>query len=74
MVRFRLDAAGLQIVSEQVLERGTATLGDPTHGVVVGDTFYYLANSGWEALDEHAQRKDGIEMTAAILMRAPLRP
>lgn len=73
VVRFRLDAAGLQIVSEEILERGTATLGAPTHGVVVGDGFYYLANSGWEALDEHAQRRADVDMTPAILMRAPLR-
>ena len=38
VVRFRLDAAGTQILSEQILERGTPTLGDPTHGVVVGDS------------------------------------
>ena len=42
----RLDAG--DFVSPQ-------TLGDPTHGVVVGDYFYYIANSGWDVLDEHGQ-------------------
>jgi hypothetical protein len=55
-----------------LIERATATLGDPTHGVVVGNRFYYIANSGWDALDEHGNIKAGKTMTSAVIMRAEL--
>jgi hypothetical protein len=72
VVRFALNAAKTRVLSESIIERATATLGDPTHGVVVGDYFYYIANSGWDSLDEHGVVKDGRTMTAPIIMRAKL--
>jgi hypothetical protein len=52
-----------------MIERATATLGGPTHGVVVGDTFYYIANSGWDALDPDGSVKPGVTMTASLVMK-----
>jgi hypothetical protein len=72
VARFTLNDAMLEITAESLIERSTPTLGDPTHGVVVGDSFYYLANSGWEALDDRAHRKPNQAMTPALLMRASL--
>jgi sugar lactone lactonase YvrE len=69
VVRFSTDAAVTKVLAEQVIERATATLGDPTHGVVVGDTFYYLANSGWDALDADGSVKSGATMTDAVVMK-----
>jgi hypothetical protein len=43
-----------------------------THGVVVGDDFYYIANSGWNLLA--AMIRPGARLTAATLMRARLVP
>jgi hypothetical protein len=48
---FFLDRSQSAVVSEQVLERAPRT--DPTHGVFVNDSFYYIANSGWGVLDGH---------------------
>ncbi|HYJ34278.1 MAG TPA: hypothetical protein VE326_13785, partial [Candidatus Binatia bacterium] len=48
VMRFRLDAAGTRVVGASVIESGTRRLGEPTHGVVVGDQFMFLANTGWE--------------------------
>jgi len=53
VVAFALDRSRREIRAETVIERATNTLGDPTHGVFVGDSFFYIANSGWSALDEH---------------------
>ncbi len=53
VVELRLDESLTWVKSAQIIERGTATLGDPTHGVIVDGVFYYIANSGWSALDEH---------------------
>ncbi|HEY2686713.1 MAG TPA: hypothetical protein VGI93_24580 [Steroidobacteraceae bacterium] len=74
VVRFDMDPTLLHVESEYVIERSTPTLGDPTHGVVVGKYFYYLANSGWPGLDEHARKKTGAVLSAPLLMRAPLAP
>jgi hypothetical protein len=60
-------------VSEEIIERATATLGDPTHGVLVGDWFYYIANSGWDVLDEHGDLKPGEKLSSGLVMRFRLR-
>jgi hypothetical protein len=72
VVRFELDHALSRVDSESVLERATPTLGDPTHGVVVDGHFYYIANSGWDAMDEHGTFKAGATMSEALVMRADL--
>jgi hypothetical protein len=72
VVRFALNAPMTRVLSESIIERATASLGDPTHGVLVGDYFYYIANSGWDALDEHGVVKQGKTMTAPSIMRARL--
>jgi hypothetical protein len=57
------------IVSEQIIERGTATLGEPTHGVLVDGAFYYIANSGWNALGDDGRRLAGAKKTSAHIMK-----
>ena len=69
VVRFKFDQANLRILSESVIERATPGLGDPTHGVVIGDAFYYIANSGWDVLDDHGNVLPGKTLPAGILMR-----
>jgi hypothetical protein len=69
----KLDQSQMKVVSEDVIERGIATLGDPTHGVVVGDWFYYIANSGWDALDERGDVKAGEKLSPGLVMRFRLR-
>ena len=48
VTRFLLDPDLHRVVDWSVIERATPGLGDPTHGVVVGDDFYYIVNSGWD--------------------------
>ena len=72
VVRFELDRSFYKVESESIIERGTPTLGDPTHGVVVAGSFYYIANSGWDVMDEHGKQKPGASMSEALLMRADL--
>jgi hypothetical protein len=69
VVELQLDTSLTQVRSAQVIERSTATLGDPTHGVVVNGVFYYIANSGWNELDEHGDLKAGGRLTPAKIMR-----
>jgi hypothetical protein len=73
VVSFHIDPEFKQVVSEEVTERSTPTLGDPTHGVVVGESFYYIANSGWDSLDDDGKLKPNAKMTVAHIMKAELK-
>lgn len=70
VVRFAMSAPETRVLSESIIERATPTLGDPTHGVVVGDYFYYIANSGWDVLDEHGNLLEGKSLPISSVMRA----
>lgn len=70
VVRFAMAAAETRVLSESIIERATPTLGDPTHGVVVGGYFYYIANSGWNVLDEHGNLLEGKSLPISSVMRA----
>jgi len=69
VVRLKLESSLARVVSSEVIERSTPTLGDPTHGVFVGDDFYYIANSGWSELDDHGDLRAGGKLTPAQIMR-----
>jgi hypothetical protein len=73
VVVFTLDATLSKIETETVVERSSATLGDPTHGVVLGKDFYYIANSGWDCLDDHGDIKPGAKPSAPRMMRVSSR-
>jgi sugar lactone lactonase YvrE len=72
VVVFTLDATLHRVVSEAIIERSTPTLGDPTHGVVIANEFYYIANSGWDAIDEHGELKPAAKLSTPRIMRAAL--
>jgi sugar lactone lactonase YvrE len=72
VVAFTLDATLTTIESETIIERATNTLRDPTHGVVIGNDFYYIANSGWDAVDDHGNMKPGAKPSVSRMMRAKL--
>jgi len=69
---FTLDATLTRIESETIIERSTGTLGDPTHGVVIDNKFYYIANSGWDSIDDHGNVKPGAKPSMPRIMRARL--
>lgn len=72
VVLFTLDGSNTAIGAERVIERDTATLGDPTHGVVIGKYFYYIANSGWDVLDEHGKLIEGKSLPVGFVQRASI--
>jgi hypothetical protein len=73
VVQFSLDGSWSEVTSEEVIERGTPTLGDPTHGVVVNGTFFYIANSGWNYVDEHGVLKAAVKREPPRIMRLAAR-
>lgn len=81
VLRLRLDDSGDRVLSAEVLARGEALLGDPTHAVLVtdptdsaGDAFVVLAHSGWSAFGEDGALKPGALPEAPRLLRLPLGP
>lgn len=52
IMQYFLNDSGLNIESERVINRGGASLGEPTLGQVKDGYFYYLANSPWQAYDK----------------------
>ena len=52
VVRALMDTAMTRVLDAQVLERAKPAVSDPTHGVIVGDTFYFIARSGWDRVHE----------------------
>ena len=66
---FTLDAERRKITSEKIIERSTPTLGDPTHGVLVDGDFFYIANSGWDSIDDQGNMKPGAKLSVPLLMR-----
>lgn len=42
-----------------VLEANWKGLGDPTHGVIVGNEFYFIANSGWNRVGDDGKLEPG---------------
>jgi len=71
---FTLDDQRQKVIGQKAIESATPTLGDPTHGVIVGAHFYFIANSGWDLLDEHGERKAGAKPTPARIMRTGIQP
>ncbi len=47
VLRITMDRRWRAVRSVEVLESGHPAYDEPTLGVVVGDDFYYIANSGW---------------------------
>jgi sugar lactone lactonase YvrE len=74
VVLFTLDASLTRIESEMIIEQSTPTLGDPTHGVVIDGAFYYIANSGWDSIDDVGNLKPGAKLSEPRMMRATLQP
>ena len=72
VVRFELDGSMTRIESETVIERATETLGEPTHGVMREGYFYYIANSGWDTLNDDGTSKKGSVPSKASLKRVGL--
>lgn len=71
VVAFELDRTGSKVISQRIIERAGG-LGDPTHGVFVGDAFYFIVNSGWDSLDDQGRLKPGASLTPGGIMGVDL--
>ncbi len=72
VIVFNLDDSLARIQSESIVARATDNLGDPTHGVIVGHDFFFIANSGWDAVNDHGQPKPNVTPTPPHILRYAL--
>ena len=73
VVRFTLDSRFANVTGWKVIERGSPTLGDPTHGVLTANGFYFLGNSGWDRFGDDGSIKS-VAASPPAIFRAPLTP
>jgi hypothetical protein len=59
---------------QQVLESGTPGLGEPTHGIVVDGALWFIADVGWDRLEESGRRKAAAAPSHAELRAIQLSP
>jgi hypothetical protein len=57
-----------------VLEQASLSLGDPTHGVIVGNSFYFIGNSGWNRVSDDGQLTPGKPTDCPVVREMKLGP
>ena len=60
--------------SFSVLEQASPSLGDPTHGVIVGNSFYFIGNSGWNRMSDNGRLTPGKSADCPVVMQMKLNP
>ena len=70
VVAYRLREDGLAITQAQVLASSLPEFDEPTLGAIVGDEFWFVANSHWNRFDENNQLPDGL--SGPIVLKLPL--
>jgi hypothetical protein len=70
-----LNAAGTAITSTRVLAQDTTAIREPTHGLRVGDSYLFIANSGWDGFGEDGALLKDSNLTppAVVSVKLPRR-
>jgi hypothetical protein len=68
VIRLDLDASMTKIVRWSTLEANTPQLREPTHGVLVGDRFYFIATSGWDRFGPDGKITPGAALERPVVM------
>jgi sugar lactone lactonase YvrE len=72
VIRMSLDPSLTRALRWETIECNWAGLGAPTHGVVAGREFYFLANSGWDRLGDNGALKPGAAFDSPTIQRMAL--
>ena len=56
-----------------MIEANTPELGEPTHGVVLGNEFHFLANTGWDTFEAAGPKKAGAAPTTSSVRKLTIR-
>jgi hypothetical protein len=73
IVRIDLDRNGTTVRSLAVLQQALPEWNEPTHGIIIGDRFIYIATSNWPAYGDDGAVRDGAILQPLRLMSVDLR-
>jgi len=70
VVTFVLSDDGLSITGSRTLARNLPEFDEPTLGTIVGDDFFFIANSHWSRFDRNNNLPDGL--SNPLILKVPL--
>lgn len=72
IVKIDLDKTGLTALSLEVLQQALPEWNEPTHGVIDGGNFVYIASSNWPAYDDEGNLREDASLAPLKIMTLPL--
>ena len=72
IVRLFLNKGFDQVLRFQIVEANNPLFDEPTLGVLVGNTFYYVANSQWGAIDEKGRLAQAEKLREPLILKLKL--
>ena len=72
MASWALDPGAEAVVGWIVLEQGSPSLGEPNHGVIVGDVLTLIGNSGWDRVGDDGTLSPAAPRGGPVLLELPL--
>ena len=72
IIRLHLDRSMRAVERLEILEANNPLFDEPTLGVRVKDTFYYIANSQWGAVDNKGQLAPAEKLREPLILKVKL--
>jgi hypothetical protein len=72
LIRLTLSPDHRQFNNFAVIEANNPLFDEPTLGVIVKDTFYFIANSQWEKVDDKGQLAPADKLQNALILKVKL--
>lgn len=72
IVRLRLSKDYRSVERLEILEANNPLFDEPTHGVRVKDTFYYIANSQWESVNNKGELAPAEKLREPVILKVKL--
>jgi hypothetical protein len=69
LLRITLDPSGTRVVSAVSIAQNAESIREPTHGVFVGNDYYFIANGGFGAFGDDGNLRKGERAIAPVIMR-----
>jgi sugar lactone lactonase YvrE len=73
VLELTLDPRGDAITAWHVLEQASPRMGEPNHGVVAGDAYWFIGDSGWDRVGDDDRLVTPATARAPVLLRMPLK-
>lgn len=72
IIRLHLSKDHRSVERLEILEANNPLFDEPTHGVRVKDTFYYIANSQWEAVNNKGELAPAEKLREPVILKVKL--